>query len=349
MVDAIQSMSGALDTPAAARGDRIIVTDGDATDQATGFSVGTIPDFSAGYAVPTMAAWKTVSDVGSQQMKWGYASSPMETSSRLLAATPPSWTNDASQTSTSVTPFVYGGVLPSTKLPNFIESGGGYVIVSNNPVNRWASRGYGGLGMPIFLPMTRTTAEGTVSMVHAFNGTDAPAFPTAMFARYSRSGVIEGVTLTAGIQTIALADNTAVTGVPASVGMAFTATQHMTLNDVDIFVDTGAATPITNAPAELDFVFALDNPTTTDDCVSTLYMIDSAYLVPVQRYLSTPNNADVNATIKVDKSVFVQGRDYVIGVACHAGLPGVASGLDWTQVSYPFSESVTWSHVFNVR
>ncbi|HET9990139.1 MAG TPA: hypothetical protein VFQ65_16525, partial [Kofleriaceae bacterium] len=71
-------------------------------------------------------------------------------------------------------------------------------------------------------------------------------------------------------------------------------------------------------------------------------------LVPVHRYLSTPNNVQVNATIKIDKSVFGAGHDYVIGISCHQGLPGIATGLDWSQVAYPFSESVTWSHTFNV-
>ncbi|HET9991133.1 MAG TPA: hypothetical protein VFQ65_21520, partial [Kofleriaceae bacterium] len=264
-VDAIQSMSGALYTPEMAKGDRIVVTDGDATDQAVGFSVGTIPDFSAGFVVPAMAPWKTVTDVGNQQMKWGYASSQMETSDRVMAATPSaSWTNDNPQSGMYVPPFVYGGVLPTTKLPNFVESGGGYVESSGNPLNRWTSRGHGGLGVPIYLPLTQTTLQGTVTMVHAFNGTDAPAYPTAMFVRYSRSGVVEGVTLTAGIQTIALANNTSVTNVPVSVGLVNSATQHMTLNGQDIFIDSGAPYIISNAPAQMDFVFGLDKPATTD-------------------------------------------------------------------------------------
>jgi len=349
MVNGIQSMSGPLETPTGAQGDKIIVTDGDSTNQATGFSVGTLADFSTGLAYPTMAAWKTVADVGNQQMKWGYASSQMETSDRIMAATPVSWTNDNPQSSMYVPPFVWGGVVPSTKLPNFVEAGEGYVKVSNNPLDLWTARGYGGLGVPIFLPLTETTVQGTLTMVHAFNGTDAPAFPTAMYLRYSRSGVVENVTLTAGIQTIAPANNTAATNVPVSVGMAFTTNQHMTLNGDDIFIDSGAAFTIANAPAQMDFVFGLDKPATTDDCVSTIYQIGTSNLVPVHRYLSTPNNVQVNATIKVDKSVFAQGHDYVIGVSCHAGLPGIATGLDWSQVSYPFSESVTWSHSFNVQ
>jgi len=348
-VDAIQSMSGALYTPEMAKGDRIIVTDGDASDQATGFTVGSIPDFSAGYAPPTMAPWKAVADVGNQQMKWGYASSQMETSGRVTAATPSSWMNDNPLSSMDVPPFVYGGVVPSTKLPNFVESAGGYVKVSGNPLNRWTSRGYGGLGVPIYLPLTQTTVEGTLTMVHVFNGTDAPAFPTAMFVRYSRSGVVEGVTLTAGIQTIAPANNTTLTNVPVSVGMAYTTSQHMTLNGLDIFIDNGPANPITNAPAQMDFVFGLDKPATTDDCVSTVYEIDNSTLIPVHRYVSTPNNVQVNATVKIDKSVFGAGHDYVIGISCHEGLPGIATGLDWSQVAYPFSESVTWSHPFNVQ
>jgi hypothetical protein len=348
-VDAIQSMSGALFAPESAKNDRLIAVDTDATDQANGFSIGTIPDFSAGYVVPTMTAWKTVTDVGNQQMKWGYAASQMDTSDRLMAATSPTWTNDNPLSGMYVPPFVYGGVLPTTKLPNFVEPGEGYIKVGSTPTNRWAARGHGGLGMPIFLPLTSTTSSGMLTMIHAFNGSDAPAFPTAMYLRYSRSGVVEGVTLTAGIQTIAPADLTTTTNVPVSVGLAYTATQHISLNGLDIWTDNGNANSIMNAPAEMDLVFDVDKPATTDDCVSTIYEIDSGALVPVHRFISTPNNVQVNATIQVDKSIFAAGQDYVIGISCHQGLPMVATALDWSHVTYPFSESVTWSHPFNVQ
>jgi hypothetical protein len=348
-VDSIQSMSGALYAPESAKGDRIVAVDTDATDQANGFSVGTIPDFSAGYVVPTMADWKTVTAVGNQQMKWGYAASQMDTSGRLQAATPSTWTNDNPLSSMDVPPFVYGGVLPTTKLPNFVEAGEGYVKVGANPLNRWAARGHGGLGMPMFLPLTSTTNIGTLTMIHAFNGSDAPAFPTAMYVRYSRSGVVEGVTLTSGIQTIAPADNTTTTNVPVSVGLAYTATQHITLNGLDIWNDNGAANSIMNAPAEMDLVFVVDKPATTDDCISTIYQMAGSELVPVHRFISTPNNVQVNATIQVDKSIFAAGHDYVIGISCHQGLPAVATALDWSHVAYPFSESVTWTHPFNIQ
>jgi len=267
-----------------------------------------------------------------------------------MAASPSTWTNDNPQSNMYVPPFVYGGLLPTTKLPNFVEPGEGYVKAGANPLNRWAARGHGGLGMPMFLPLTSTTSSGgTLTMIHAFNGSDAPAFPTAMYVRYSRSGVVEGVTLTTGIQTIAPADLTTTTSIPVSVGFAYTATQHITLNGLDIWADNGPANLISNAPAEMDLVFDLDKPASTDDCVSTIYQIASGALVPVHRFISTPNNVQVNATIQVDKSIFVAGHDYVIGISCHQGLPMVSTALDWSHVSYPFSESVTWTHPFSVQ
>jgi hypothetical protein len=348
--DSIQSMSGALYTPEAAKGDRIVAVDTDATDQANHFSVGTMTDFSAGDAIPMMGPWKSVTDVGNQQMNWGFAASQMDTSDRLKAATPASWTNDNPQSNMDVPPFVYGGMLPTTKLPNFVEPGEGYVKAGANPINRWAARGHGGLGMPMFLPLTSTTTlNGTLTMIHAFNGTDAPAYPTAMYVRYSKSGIVEGVTLTAGIQTIAPADLTTTTNIPVSVGLAYTPTVHITLNGLDIWADNGPANIFTNAPAEMDLVFQLDKPATTDDCVSTIYQIAGTELLPVHRFLSTPNNVQVNATIQVDKTIFATGHDYVIGISCHQGLPGVTTSLDWSKVSYPFSESVTWSHPFNFQ
>jgi hypothetical protein len=187
-------------------------------------------------------------------------------------------------------------------------------------------------------------------MVHAFNGVDAPAFPTAVYLRYSRSATYEGVRLTAGIQTIAPANGTAVTSVPVSVGLAYTATQQITLNGFNIWDDNGAPpNTIINAPAEMDLVFGLDKPSSTDDCVTTIYQISGGGLVPVHRFLSAPNNVQVNATIQVDKSIFAAGQDYVVGISCHQGLPGVTAALDWSRFTYPFSESVTWSHPFNVQ
>jgi hypothetical protein len=351
-VDAIESMSGGLYTPEGAKGDRLVAVDTDASDQANAFSVGTITDFSAGTAYPTMAAWQTTATVDNQLLKWDNASSQIEASMRVIAAAP-TWSNDLPDQGSLgyITPFAYGGVLPTTQLPNFIESGKGYIKVSNNPINRWAARGYGGLGMPVYLPLSKATSS-TVPMIHVFDGTDAPAFPTAMFLRYSRSAVVEGVTLTTGIQTITVANATTTTTVPISVGLAYTATQHITLNGYDIWNDDGpTANPITNAPAEMDLVFDVDKPATTDDCISTIYKIDSGALVPVHRFISTPNNVQVNATIQVDKSIFAPGTDYVIGISCHQGLPGVATSLDWTKVPpapYSFSESVTWTHPFNV-
>ncbi|MEO6774405.1 MAG: hypothetical protein ABI467_15520 [Kofleriaceae bacterium] len=347
--DAIQSMSGPLETPEQAKGDRLVVIDGaigDA-DTATGFSIGTIPDFSATYVSPTLTPWKTTTNVGSQSLKWGYAASQLDTSMRLTAAMSTGWANDIDDGNGLgyVPPFVYGGLVPTTKLPNFVEAGAGYAASSNH----WAARGYGGLGMPIYLPLSKATVS-TVSMVHVFNGTDAPAFPTAMFVRYSRSKVVEGVTLTGGIQTIALADNTATTNVPVSVGLASTPAQHMTLNGADITVDSGLAFNVPSTP-EMDLVFNVDKPATTDDCISTIYAIDTSHsvLVPVHRFISTPNNVQVNSTIQVDGSIFTAGQDYLIGISCHAGLPGVATALDWTQVTYPFSESVIWSYPFTVQ
>jgi hypothetical protein len=346
-VDAITSLSGGLDTPESAKGDRIIVVDGVSTldpGTAGGFSIGTIPDFSAGFASPTMTRWKTRNDVGVQTLGWSIPSdtSQHEVSVRVTTAAPDPWTNDNGG-GTDILPFIYAGGLPTTKLPNFVESGRGY---GSAPLNHWAARGYGGLGVPMYLPLSTTASNSTLDMVHVFNGTDAPAFPPAMFMRFSRSKMVEGVTLTTGIQTIAPTDNMNKAEVSFSAGLA---NQAITLNGVDIFTDITGTTPIPNAPAQLELAIAIDQRTTTDDCMSTVYEFETSSLVPVHRYLSAPNNVSVNDKIMIDKSVFAAGHDYILGISCHHGLPGVTTALDWSKVSYPFTEAVTWSLPFNVQ
>jgi hypothetical protein len=348
-VDSIQSMSGGLEQPQAAMGDLLVAVDGAQADPKTmdGYSIGTIPDFSAGFVTPAMTTWKTRADVGVQTLGWTIPldTSPTAISERLKGVAPNGdWFDDNPGSGQDTLPFIYSGVLPTTKLPNFVESGRGY---GSSPLNHWAARGYGGLGMPMFLPMSTSTSS-SFDMVHVFNGTDAPAFTPAMFMRFSRSKVVQGVTVTAGIQSIAVTDATNKAQMQFTAGFA---NQKIQLNNVDILTETNGVTPIPSAPAHMNLDIGIDEHLKTDDCISTIYQFQGTALVPVHRYLLAPNNGSVNSTIVVDKSMFAVGQNYIIGIACHSGLPGVAPALDWSQVASPFTfvEAVSWSLAFTVQ
>ncbi|MEO8550154.1 MAG: hypothetical protein ABI678_09270 [Kofleriaceae bacterium] len=352
MADGIASMSGGLYTPDSGKGDKVVVIDGANGDPntAVGFSIGTMTKFATdGTANLTLSPWKTTTDVGADQLKFDIANS-FQIQSRMHRLAPSAdFTNDSDDGVGNALPFVYGGVLPTRFLANFLEPGLGWVKISNNPVNHWAVRGFGGMDVPVFLPMSKTVSVAP-SIVRVFNGVDAPKFPTAMYARYSASRVVDGVTFTSGIQTIALANNTTTADVPFTVGVAQTQLQQISLNATHVWDSDSSPHSIARdgvKPIQLTF----NTDAQVDDCESTIYRIDAGTAVPVRRFLS----ADVPATvpIEIDQSVFDHTSHYVIGVACHKGLPSVAhdsdhKGYDWRDVTYPFSESMIYSFTFVV-
>jgi hypothetical protein len=351
--DHIASLSGVLATPNSSKGDKLVIVDGQNgnPDTAVGFSIGTMTKFATdGTPDLTLSPWKTTTEVGADQLKFDI-STAFQIQARMDHFAPSgNFTNDYDDGVGHALPFVYGGVLPTTYLANFLEPGLGWVKISNNPVNHWAVRGYGGMDVPVFLPMTKTVSVAP-SIVRVFNGVDAPKFPTAVYARYSASRVVDGVTFTTGIQTIALADNTTTADLPFGVGVAHSELQQLTLNGTNIWVTDSSAHTVTRDPNNKPIQLTFNTDAQVDDCETTLYRIDAGTAVPVRRFLS----ADVPATvpIEIDQTVFDHTSHYVIGVACHKGLPSVAhdsdhKGYDWRDVSYPFSESMVYSYAFVV-
>ncbi|HEY6039487.1 MAG TPA: hypothetical protein VIV58_34645 [Kofleriaceae bacterium] len=357
-VDAIVSMSRELYTPDSTKGDRIVVVDGSSGDPntASGFSIGTMTGFdSTGAPDLTLTAWKDTSTTSIDALRWSLDTlSPSSPRNRVTAAATNSASIDLDDGSGNLGAFIYAGVVPSLQIPGFLESGRGWQVA---PATRWAARGTGGVDVPVFLPMSQTVSTNPIRLIRAFDGTNLPAFPTAMYARYSMSwhwqvDASHMITFTEGLQSITPITANVATTTPLafSVGIAYTAPQHMMLGGVDIWTPASSAKSVSAGGGTIDFTYAVDGP--TDDCVATIYRLEGSSATPVHRFLSAV--VPTTAPITIDASIFEPTHDYVIGVVCHQGLPGVKAsstqpGYDWSKVSYPFMESTLYSYPFRVQ
>jgi len=349
--DPITSMSGPLETPNSGRTDNVLLIDGSiATPEAAdGFAVGTMTTFgTSGLANLSFGPWKNTTTLGVAQLQWDFAAEPA-TNQRLVAA---SGIDAKGDNGTPNLPFAYGGVFPTTGVANFLETGAPLQVVSQPDVlhYKWAARGVGGLGVPSFVPLAKVNSPTKATFIDMFNGTDQPAYPTGIYLRMSMTRFTEGIAFTSGLQTVwPIPDgNPTKANVTLAIGLAYKPGQHMMLGDQDIWVDS--TTPPHISRTELiPFTYATDG--VVDDCMATLYRIDGTSLSAVRRFLS--QSPPSSGPILIDPSAFDATHHYVFGIACHAGLPGVATfgtqlGGDWSQVAYPFSESMLYSYPFVV-
>ncbi|GEM_PF-2969928 len=346
----VASQVGALAAPETTKGDRLLLVD--ATDTANRglantYSVVTMDGFNGATANNlTATPWTTVATSSASMTAASYMAAP----GLALAAVR---VNDSTRTNMvsdddnpiggNNAPFVWSGVIPSAGLPNFVASGAGGKAIPPAEVN-----GAGGLGVPTFAFMsTRVAPEVQLPYVNVFDGTIAPKFPQAIFARVSRSRTTHNVKVTEGIQSISVADPTTSTAkIDLAIGQAYSASGHMMLNNTDIWFADSISAVVPRAPL-MTFTFGLDG--VVDDCVSTLYSVMNNAYVPVRRYLMPATvNHGAPSGIVVDNKLLVKNQDYVLGVACHLGYPEAVNG-NWSVVKYPFSESVVYSFPFVVN
>ncbi len=235
-------------------------------------------------------------------------------------------------------PAYWSGVIPSAAMPNFLAPGAGGKVSAPAQAN-----GIGGMDLPTFAFMSTNNTGFDAPYVDVFNGTIAPKFPQAFFARLSRSRTTAGVKLTEGVQTIALtAGGTA--PIDLGIGLPYLGGAHMMFGGVDIWNNLDTPWPIPATPGLLPFSFGVDGP--VDDCVTTLYRVTAAVYTPVRRYLMpAPSGHGAPPAILVDAALMPAGQPFAFGVTCHLGYPNAAVG-DWSKVTYPFSESVLYSFLF---
>ena len=340
----VTSHVGALGSPETGKGDRLLLVD--ATNPANPgladtYSVVTMDGFNGATANNlTATPWTTATTASMAAASYTAAPGLALAASRVNDSTR---TNMVSDDDNLVgghnVPFVWSGVIPSMALPNFVTSGAGGKAIPPAEVN-----GAGGLGIPMFAFMSTRVSELQLPYVNVFDGTIAPKFPQAIFARVSRSRTTHNVKVTEGIQSIALT-NLTTAAVDLATGQAYQAGAHMMLNNTDIWFADSISAVVPRA-ALMTFTFGVDG--VVDDCVSTLYSVTNSAYVPVRRYLmpATANHGSPSGIV-VDNQVILKNQDYVLGVACHLGYPDAVNG-DWSVVKYPFSESVVYSFPFVV-
>ncbi|CAN5670923.1 hypothetical protein BH11MYX1_BH11MYX1_03420 [soil metagenome] len=344
----VTSQAGGLSSPETTKGDRLLLVD--ATDPsalgaglANAYSVITMDGFNGSTANNLLAGmWTTVATATPPMTAANYTKeagfAPAE--ARVNAATRfngPS-ANDNPVGGANF-PFVWSGVIPSASLPNFVTSGAGGKAIPPAQAN-----GIGGVGVPTFAFMSTQASSAQLPYVNIFDGTIAPKFPQAIFARFSRSRLTSNVKITEGIQTISLTSGSPATAkVDLAVGLAYLAGSHMKLAGTEIW-DANSGSALVPRAALMPFGFGVDGP--VDDCVATLYSVTSNAFVPVRRYLMPATvNHGAPSGIVVDGSILSSSQDYVFGVVCHLGYPDAVTG-DWSTVTYPFSESTLYSFPF---
>lgn len=345
----VTSQAGGLSSPETSRGDRLLLVDAtDTTSLGSGlanaYSVLTMDGFNGATANNFVAGpWTTVTTSTPPMTAASYTKEPgfAAAEARVNKATR---TNQVSDDDNPVVigqnfAFVWSGVIPSATLPSFFTSGAGGKAIPPAQAN-----GFGGVGVPVFAFMSTKDSSTQLPYVDVFDGTIAPHFPQAIFARLSRSRITSNVKITEGVQTISLTSGIPATAkVDLAVGQAYSDGAHMMLNGTDIWFANSISTVVTGA-ALMPFTFGVDG--VVDDCVATLYSVTNNALVPVRRYLmpATANHGAPSGVI-VDGSILPHNVNYVFGVACHLGYPDAVNG-DWATVTYPFSESTLYSFPF---
>jgi hypothetical protein len=192
-----------------------------------------------------------------------------------------------------------------------------------------------------FLTLWGPTSAPTAPWVFAnpFDGTAAPKLAPAVMLVFTSLRLYGTTALTSGFELVGLIGS----GAPElqfSVGIVTDASLNdlALTNSVDdgiqIALGTGSSVPL---------VFQTDAP--VDDCVVTLYEVQSNVLVPKQRYLVTTPPTQ-QSPLAVDASLFTKliGH-YTFGIGCRVGTRSMS---DYTKISLPFSESMVYTAVFTV-
>jgi hypothetical protein len=351
------SMSGALGAPQA--GDTLIFTDSVRDDplammydgyhdKVYGYATVTLDGFDAGGAPvsPTVSMWKHPTG----ETSLGATTPFIKYSNRaenILNDLPAADTPDVPD------PTVAGGVIASENVMPFTE----------NLANQGRSGSTNGdIDHVVFAPLGRSLLN-PIRFVNPYNGSDAPAYPTAVYisSAFKRTFVGTSITARSGIQVVALQTEKVVTNPPPDVafgdgvGIANAITigpTNTTTTTSLVFADLAkVASPVTGATQSFDLTFGSDSSDSAaaiDDCSVTLYRIDSNLLAPIKRYLINTLPAVATGTqVIVDARLFDFVHQYTFGISCYHGHPAAGAG-DWRMIKFPFAVSTIYSHSFTV-
>jgi len=351
------SMSGPLGEPQAA--DTVIFTDSNSDsggtydglhDKVYGYATVTMNGFDAGGApvAPTVSAWKTPTAVTAL----GVTTPFIKYSSRLTNLLNDSPAMDMIDVPD---PLVEAGVIATKNVMPFTEN------LVNQSIN--VSSSNGDLDHVVFAPLARSLLN-PIRFVNPYNGTDAPAYPTAVYTSgsFKRKFVGTNITTRSGIQVVALQTNKIAQNNPPDVafGDGVGIANAIKIGPTNItgmttsLVSADAATvvaPATGATQSFDLSFnsdSTDPAASIDDCMVTLYRIDSNLLAPIKRYLvNTLPTVGTGTQVIIDARLFDLVHQYTFGISCYHGHPTAGTG-DWSVVTFPFAVSTIYSHSFTV-
>lgn len=317
------SLSGPLGVPAGSDGDAEIVLYSDAGSGA-GFAVFDADGLgSAGSAAiqsnSTSVSWTkgTISSAGTRL-------------SSAIGGLPGATTSDTARVV---------GAIPTTMMPNFVQ-----------PLTA-ATASSASAPAAVLLPLDSSGAA-SVEIQNPFaTGTGAPTLPLAVYAGDFRTRAVTGsgsgsvqTYLTTSLQSITPATATTVVDYAAGLAMSLPG-MAMTFNGADLTTEPVAVT--IGGSKQLPLMFGADAP--VDDCTVTLFRIENGTgsLTPIARYIVTDTPAHAQSAILVDASFLDTSSVFSFGIHCETG--HATSTNDFTQVTYPFSASTTFTAAFTAQ
>jgi hypothetical protein len=311
------SLSGALGVPNSADGDVQVVEFG------SGFAVYNASGFGNAGSAPLQTSTQT--EIGVNSSYIGGADSRLTRSLGGYSSPGVQYTQ------------VWAGAIPTTLMPSFVQPmTAGSASPPSAPV-------------PVILPLDES-GDTTLTVMNPFTGApgQGPLLPLAVYTgdfwlRTAGSGV--PTYLTSSLQSITpVSGGSAVPHYPVGIAES-TTSSPITLDSISLAVD-GSTVAIGSA-SMLPLMFAAD--AAADDCIVVLYRVENTNprsLTPLARYIIVGTPVASGSAVVVDSHLLAPASVYTFGIQCEVGRD--LSGGDFTQVSYPFSASTTFTALFSV-
>ena len=351
---AFKSASGALGTPGSS--ETFVFTDSNIDDGGTSalsdynskvFAYATMKtagfDASGAPISPVISPWITPPAAATSYLAWV----------STMTTTYNSRTRALTDGADDVT-YTAGGILASTTVMPFTEN----VVNLSNP-----GAANGDLDRIVMPVLTRSGLQ-PLRFANPYNGTDAPAYPTAVYLTGGSTRTFPGTSTTvrSGIQMVDQVQaytnsQTHIAAKPFGEGVGLAkyikivpSTPKMgdeTPIDLLSLVDQ---TPLPRSTAQptLELTFthdALDADALPSDCMVSVYRVEMAALTPLKRYLVI---FPLASPIMIDQGLFDSTNSYTFGISCYHGHPDAATG-DFRTIGFPFAASTIYTHSFKVK
>ncbi|HEY3803400.1 MAG TPA: hypothetical protein VGL61_12365 [Kofleriaceae bacterium] len=239
----------------------------------------------------------------------------------------------------------WGGAIPSTSMPSFVQ-----------PLVAATSATVAAAPPPAMLPLDENSQDQPFTFQNPFDGTTAaPKLPLAVYAGDFVTRTVPKMApltvpayLTTSLQSITLQPQTGSAAPQDAVGIVTsTATAPLTFGGTALGAEY---TPVAMGTAStLPLAFSADAK--VDDCSVVLFRVEngasSASLTPLARYVVAATPASSGFPILVDTKYLDTSSVFTFGIHCERGYDLTMN--DFTQVTYPFSASTTFSATFTMQ